>query len=489
MRFRVLLGVLLLALVVGSGVLAGVLLAGDDAGTVPGGTPSPTPPTGTSSGTRLDIAVSEPVEDSLYPEVGDPGVDALHYDLDLTWTPTTRTLDGVATVTFRSTADAAAFRLDLGDPLEVSSVRVDGAAVEHAHDGKDLVVEQAVTADQRYTAEIAYAGTPEAVPAPTERTDIEDVGWTITDADEVWTMQEPFGAYTWFPVNDHPSDKALYDFTIAVPSPWVGVANGSLESRTRSGAMTVTRWHLDEPAASYLTTIAIGDYAMTEDETASGVPVTYWTPRSDPDAVDDLDFTVPAIDWLEQRLGPYPFSTAGAVTVDSSSAMETQTMPTYGSTPYARSRAVVLHELAHQWYGDQVTPTDWSDLWMNEGMAMYLQMVWEAEDGDVPLTGLMNEMARSERDLRRQAGPPGDFDPTKFGNSNAYYGPALMWHELRLRLGDSAFWAMARAWPSVHDNGNATRAEYLAWVEQQTGEELGSFFDAWLLGERTPPRS
>ncbi len=94
-------------------------------------------------------------------------------------------------------------------------------------------------------------------------------------------MQEPFGAYTWYAVNDQPSDKALYDFTLSVPSPWTGIANGVQTSSDDDGTTTTTTYHLAEPAASYLVTVAFGDYTKTDDTGPGGVPITYWTPRGD----------------------------------------------------------------------------------------------------------------------------------------------------------------------------------------------------------------
>ena len=102
------------------------------------------------------------------------------------------------------------------------------------------------------------------MPAPTKRSDFSTLGWTTTPDGEVWTMQEPYGAYSWYAVNDQPSDKALYAFRISVPAPWVGVANGELVARATRPARTVTRWVLDEPASSYLVTVAIGDLVETE---------------------------------------------------------------------------------------------------------------------------------------------------------------------------------------------------------------------------------
>jgi len=136
---------------------------------------------------ELDPALSHPVEDSVYPPVGDPSVDALHYDLDLAWTPTTRTLQGDATIELRSTGTGDHLQLDLGQPLEVSSVTLDGKDVEFEHDAKNLVVHAPVAKDQRYVLEVRYSGTPEPSPAPTNRSDFDATGWTITSTGETWT--------------------------------------------------------------------------------------------------------------------------------------------------------------------------------------------------------------------------------------------------------------------------------------------------------------
>nr|WP_246416366.1 M1 family metallopeptidase [Nocardioides luti] len=463
--------------------------AGNDAtaaGTVvpAGGTPTPE-----ADDPRLDAAVSDTTEDRVYPRVGDPGVDALSYDLDLAWTPRTHLLTAVETVVVRATADADHLQLDLAKPLEVSAVTVDGEDATYDHPGKDLVIHTDVGADERYVLEISYAGVPRPVAAPTTRSDFSTTGWTVDSDDGVWTMQEPFGAYSWYAVNDQPGDKAFYSFTIAAPSPMVGVANGELTSRTTERGTTVTRWELDRPAASYLVTIAIGDYDRTKDRSGNGVPLSYWTPRSAPFTVKGLRQTADALDWVEGKLGPYPFDSLGILLVDSRSGMETQTMITLGTTDYTTSPEVIVHEIVHQWYGDEVTPADWRDVWMNEGMAMYLQGVYQAETSGQTVDELMDYWATFEPRMRRESGPPHDYDPATFGEGNIYYGPALMWHELRQRIGDAEFWRLVREWPTVHQYANADYDDITGWWSEQTGLDLTSFFDAWLNGATTPKRS
>jgi len=435
----------------------------------------------------LDVALSRPVEDRVYPDVGVPGVDALHYQLDLTWAPKTATLNGVETLIFRSTEDAGEFQLDFGSSLTATAVRLDGRQAKFRERGKDLVVQAPVRKDERYTVEVRYRGTPKPVAAPTTRDDFSTIGWQIADTGESWTMQEPFGAYSWYAVNDHPSDKALYDFTLTTRSPWVGVANGRLQSRRQSSGNTVTAWHLDEPAASYLVTVAFGNFKMTRDRSKSGVPLTYWTPRGDASALRSLQVAGDELDWIEDKLGPYPFSSLGLIVVDSNSGMETQTMITLGDTDYTLSPSVVVHEMVHQWYGDQVTPRDWRDVWMNEGMTMYLQMMWDSQHFGIPLKDMLFDVARKADEMRASAGPPANYDPATFGEGNIYYLPAMMWDELRRRIGDKEFWSLVRAWPRSHDDANASYDDITTWWSQKTGLKLGPFFDQWLLGRTSPP--
>jgi aminopeptidase N len=452
----------------------------------PNGSPSAAPgaaPTG-----AVADGYSRTVEDRVYPDVGDPGVDALHYALRLTWDPDAERLVATERLRFRSTVDADEFRLDLAPALRPASVTVDGADASYDHDGKDLVVDHPVEANGQYTLVIRYSGTPEPVPAPVQRNDFSTTGWTVTDDGGVWTMQEPYGAYSWYAVNDQPSDKALYDVTITAPTPMVGVSNGALLGRRDAGGRTTTRWRLDEPAASYLVTVAIGDFTMTKDRSPSGVPITYWTPAGQPQLVARLRRAPAELDWLEDRLGPYPFDTLGFLVVDSRSGMETQTMITLGDTRYATSPEVLVHEMAHHWYGDEVTPVDWRDVWMNEGMATYLQGVWQSEDEGTPLEQRIDYWATFDTRLREDAGPPGFFHEDSFGAGNVYYIPAVMWDELRQRLGDDVFWRLVREWPAAHAGENADYEEITAWWSEQSGQDLQDFFNAWLLAPETPRR-
>lgn len=440
----------------------------------------------------LDDAVSHPRADSVYPDVGHREIDALSYDLDLTWDRKHKMLTGRAAVVFRAATTAPRIALDFGTSLRATRVTFDGRRVPFVHRGKNLVIDRAVVKDDRHTLRIAYRGHPRAVPWPTERSDGTKAGWLVDRNGWVGTLQEPYGAYTWYPVNDHPSDKAFYTVTITAPPGWTGISNGELVSRaavTTPGRpeRTVTRWRMDRPAASYLVTVAIGDYTETSDTSASGVPITYWTATGSDRQLAKVRETASALDWLEARLGPYPFDTLGVVVIRSRSAMETQSTITLGNGDYSLSKPVIVHELAHQWYGDLVTPTDWSDFWMNEGMAMHLQDTWVAENDGRALFAVVREREQEEWWLRQAYGPPANYRANAFGMSNVYYGAELMWDDVLRRVGWERYWQLVREWPHAHPYGNATYDQIVGWWSSRTGLDR-DFFDRWLLRKRTPKR-
>jgi aminopeptidase N len=366
-------------------------------------------------------------------------------------------------------------------------VWLDGKAVAFQHAGKDLVVEAAVQADSRHVLQLTYAGTPEPVVAPTDRRDFSTTGWTIARDGTVWTMQEPYGAYSWYAVNDQPSDKATYDFTIRAPQDMVGVANGLLLSRRASGGHTVTHWRLTSPAASYLVTIAVGHFTETKDTGPHGLPITYWTPTGRPGVLAKVRYAPQAVAYLEGLVGPYPFDRLGVLVVPSNSAMETQTMVTLGDNRYTLSKDVVVHEIAHQWYGDAVTCADWSDLWMNEGMATYLAEVnWASDHGHRSGPDILREFASRAVWIRDMWGPPTAYHPESFGEGDVYFIPALMWDTIRQRLGDQTFWRLAAAWPHTHLYTSQDLDSIADWWSEQSGQDLRALFRSWLVDGSEP---
>ncbi|HET6627608.1 MAG TPA: M1 family metallopeptidase [Nocardioidaceae bacterium] len=437
-----------------------------------------------------DRGLSHPVEDSYYPAQGDPGIDTLHYGLDLTWLKRQRRLRGDVRIRFRATAADSGFQLDLASGMKVRAVSVGGHRVPFSHRGKTLSVDSRVAADRRYTVRVVYRGTPTPARGPATRSDIARVGMRVTRDGQLWTMQEPFGAFTWYPSNDQPSDKALYDVRVNAPGSWVGVSNGRMTHRRTAGHRTITRWTNRHPMASYLVTLAVGPYRRYRQTGPHGLPLTYWVPRNQPQLVRPLLRTPAAMRWLEKRLGRYPFDRAGIVVTPSDSAMETQTLVTFGVQNYRYGerdvRQTVVHELAHQWYGDTVTPNDWRDLWMNEGMATYQDTRWAVAQGWTTWRRWQREWRRDDQLWRDIYGPPGDYHRNQFGSNNVYYCTALMWDRLRTRIGTATFNRLVKAWPRRHHDTNQSRATLERFFERRTGKELSGFFRKWLTAKRSP---
>jgi aminopeptidase N len=429
--------------------------------------------------------------DAYFPAAGNGGYQVRHYNLNLRYTPDTRSLTGRARIKAETRRkNLRSFSLDLRG-LTVSSVRVNGRPADHVQDGPELVVipGHVLKAGRRFTVDVRYGGT---TGQPTDNTGAL-YGW-VSYADGAFVANEPDGASTWFPVNDSPYDKATYDFRITVPRGTVAVANGDLVgSRTRKGRTTFW-WSADEPMASYLAMAASGDYVLSRSRTSSGLSII--------NAVDkDLSTAQRAytqktlalqpemIAYFSRLFGPYPFSSFGAVVDDDEDAgyaLENQTRPIYSGPP---SEGTVAHELAHQWYGDSVTPKRWRDIWLNEGFATYSEWLWTAHrGGDSVQEQFDDASARPASDAfwQLRIGDPG---ATELFNGATYDRGAMTLHALRLEVGDEAFFRVLRAWAQRNRYGVVSTNDLVRLAERVSGEQLDALFTTWLYTPGKPARS
>lgn len=454
--------------------------------------------------TAYDAAVSTPQRDSRYPQYGNSAVDALRYDLDLTWQPPTKMLTVVETVTFRAARAAGQIALDLGPSLEVTAARLDGRDVRTTRDGHRLLVQEAVEADAIHELELELAGAPASVPAPTRRGSLATLGWSVAGTGEVTTIQQPYGAFTWYAANDTPSDKAFHDVTLRVPEKWVGISNGTLEKRSVEDGLTVTRWHGSAPAAPSAMTVVIGDYVSAEAETGAGTPVTTWTHRDDGVSPAAMNAVPGLVDWLEEQLGDYPFDAVGAVVIPGMAGSDTQETITVGTGPQTRAPAALVEQLAHQWFGAAVTPADWSDLWIAEGMPFYLaDGLWSVEHNGESWNDVVDRWRGGDRLHRRASGAPTAYEPGNFGPAGVEYGSALMWRELAglvegsggLAKGEEAgsvftdisFTDLLGSFVEEHSGTSVTRADVVDLLRRYSRLDYTAFLAAWLDGRRTPP--
>jgi aminopeptidase N len=338
------------------------------------------------------------IGDSYYPDLGNPGYDAEHYILDLAVDPVRGSLSGTAVIRARATRTLSRFSFDLTG-LNVAAVTVDGAPAvsSRQHDKLIIIPPRALAAGAGFSVAVTYQGIPQPIPdASGNSTGASRVGWHH-DGDEVYVASEPAGARTWYPVNDTPRDKATYTFDITVPAGYTAVANGLPQGeRSHAGATTFT-WQCRSPMASYLATIGIARFTRLAATGPGGLPILTYAPAALAAQTQRTFAGLPAmIRYFETILGPYPFDSAGAIVVSPAFrwSLETQTRPVYGSQILTLEPDVaqegISHELAHQWFGDSVSLTNWSDIWLNEGFATYLSWLWLEHLGDRGfLTGLM----------------------------------------------------------------------------------------------------
>jgi hypothetical protein len=600
----------------------------------------------------------------------------------------------VARISARATQGLTRFNLDL-EGLHVHSVEVDGRRAAWSRSGGELTVtpRRVLPSGDRFLVEVRYGGVPRTLP--------DGSGFIHTD-DGALVIGEPQVAATWFPVNDHPIDKAAYSFHITAPKSRKVVANGELVGRRTAHGWTTWHWKAREPMAPYLATANVGEWWMRGYEhqgiemwdaidpdlfdpfaqartgeqlaisqstdfgyqrlsrrirvPAGGATVSFWvtrnteqdwdhfvveahtvgqddwttlpdrnghtdrfpgaactfwqeihpflshyqsvagdecTPRGTTGAwhsasgasdgyerwtvdlarfagsqvelslsvvtddlvpfpgvfVDDISvstgegstsfeqdgnvrdgWTVPgapagspgnAVDWivgtpedepatpgeiargsldrqgeiidfLESRFGPYPFSAGGGIVDDLEGlgfALENQTRPIYARDFFTDSisgDSVVVHEIAHQWYGDSLALERWRHIWLNEGFASYAEWLWSEREG----LGTAQQLF----DFWYGIFPPDDpFWQVRIGDPGrdalfdfaVYQRGAMTLHQLRLRIGDRAFFTVLRRWAQENEGGNVATPEFIALAEAVSGQELDGFFRRWLF---TPGR-
>lgn len=487
------------------GAAVGLVVCGLIAGCQGDPAPAPnSPPTGTTVTTsappssappeqglgQYDAGRSTPVADPLYKEYGNPALDVLHYGLDLTWVPGRSQLSGTATLTIRAVKPVREIALDFARTFTVSDATVDGAKAATKWRGNDIVVAltQPLAADAHTTVVLKYRGTPRRITSQYFAGWSGDgMGMTTAPGGEAWTMQQPFGAFTWYPVNDHPSDEALYDFAVTVPKGWTGVATGQLTAAQPRGSQTTYRWHTADPVASYSTTLAVGRYTRMAMRGPGGVPVTAWLRTGKDEALRPLLRQMPGLlSWLAARFGPYPFPAAGLVVVDSSSVMETQQMLTWGGGISPGANKVLLHELSHEWFGNSVTPRDWRSIWLSEGLATWIEAEWLIDRHGASRQAIVDSWRATDGGARASGGPPGRLKANHFGEQNVYASPALLFHEIRRAVGAKAFASLLRDWVQTQRNQPVDRRTFTDFVNRHTGRNLTALINTWLDAGTTP---
>jgi aminopeptidase N len=431
------------------------------------------------------------IGDPYYPLYGNGGYDVGHYDIDVTYTPSTDRLVGHTVITASATQRLTRFNLDLA--LTASAVRVNGVVATFAAPNKhELVVTPAtaITAGQTMTVDVTYAG----VPSQTSAGPVGTIRPWIRTADGAIALGEPEIAAWWYPSNDHPRDKATFDITVRVPRGVEALSNGRLVS-TVSGAQGDTwHWRVSQPMATYLAMIAVGQFTISSGTASTGLPwvtaVAVGGGSAGAAARADLARTPEVVAWHASQWGPYPFDAMGGIApaADFGFALENQTRPVYSREFWngGPNIYVIVHELAHQWFGDSVSVHDWRDIWLNEGFATFAEWRWSELHGEGSAQDALAFWYTIAEDDPFWDVTIGDPGPGNEFDGAVYDRGAMTLQALRRRVGSTHFFAIMRTWARERRAGNGAIADFIAVSERISGQQLDSFFTAWLYTAAKP---
>jgi len=429
------------------------------------------------------------IGDPYYPNLGNGGYDVEKYNIILNVNPELNTVDGKTIIEAKATEHLTSFNLDFQD-LIVDSVAVNGRKAAVSYKEADMVItpSKSLPLGRSFTIEILYHGTPGTVPSQAVP---GEVVWFHAEDGTINIFTEPDGASTWFPNNNHPRDKAFYRFEIKVSDPWIVAATGMLKKTIPDGKFTTYIFESDEPMASYLAAINIDKYHYEETKTNNGIVIRSYFPLDYPEKLRNNFAVLPdMVEYLSDLFGPYPFKEYGVVIADPeiaacrwAGADETQTLSIHCSNPEMADERVIVHELAHQWFGDSVSLENWKDLWLKEGMATYVEWLWLTRDKDLDtLNKIVKIQMNTYFPTERIGEPPVD---SIYGDE-VYKGGALVFHALRLQVGDDAFFQIMRTYLDRYRGSSAGTDEFIVIAEEISGQDLQEFFDSWLRSTQVP---
>ena len=422
--------------------------------------------------------------DSIYPLLGDAGLDVTHYDLSVTSDPRQDAISGRTVLSVTALHDLRQISLDFAGP-KVLGVKLGGEAVRHAQVGEKLLIlpTTPVAADTAFTLTVAYSGTP-ALHYDASTGGGLRLGW-ITQAGGSYVLSEPDGAHTFFPCNDVPADGASYSLHLDVPAGYTTVASGVQTRQVTASGRTRTDFELAQPIPTYALTVHVGKLKLETQAGPAGVQIRNAFPVGLPENVKATFAQTPAmIGLLADWFGPYPYPVYGvAVSADPQiPALETATLSTFPARPEQPTTA--LHELAHQWFGNSLRLGDWSDIWLNEGFATYAELLWAQSQGQDGAAMLERWYARLARAPARGLVAT---QPGQLFDSSSYFRGALALHALRVAVGEDRFRQILKRYVNDFAGRSVRTADVLGVVRSIGGQAAVDAMQPWLVGPALPP--
>lgn len=427
-----------------------------------------------------------------------PGIDVQHYILRVTLSDDTDQIQGETTVQLRFVrSGVTSFALDLatvknGKGMTVDSVTADGAPLPYTHE------------NDRLTIRLATAPAPGDLRSYTVKYHGIAAGGLKIVRNKfgdrcLFSVNWPVMARQWLPMVDHPYDKATSEFLVTAPARYQVVANGGLAEEIDLGdGRRLTHWKQDEPIASWLNNIGVAQFAFRSFDKALGIPLQSWVFHQDRDnGIVALETPMrQAIEFYSDYVGPYPYDKLGGVeAAGMGGGMEHASAIFYGERAFNGrvASSLVWHEVAHQWFGDSVTESDWDDAWLSEGFATYFaNLSLEHYEGrDAFVAALKNARTRILRlEQQRPVAVVHDNLPEISGGSApvqlVYQKGGWFLHMLRGQVGTETFWKGMREYYRRFRDSNATTKDLRQVFEEVSGQKLDWFFQQWLYRADSP---
>jgi aminopeptidase N len=422
----------------------------------------------------------------------DTTIDAQYYKLDLNIDDANKLISGSAVIKFKNlTPSKSDFFLDLNGGMTVDSITAGGEQLSFTQGGGKVFIipHKELKQDEEYSVKIFYRGSPASTGFGSfvfsERNDFP----------AIWTLSEPYGAADWFPCKNAADKADSSEVWATVSLDLTAVSNGLLTAEIDNGNGTKTfKWKESYPIAHYLISLAIGNYEayhLTFNYAGNvSMPVQNYVYRTEltPTVKQQLDKTLTALSVFSDLYGEYPFikEKYGHAHFGWGGGMEHQTI----SSMVNFNEGIMIHELAHQWFGDKITCADWHEIWLNEGFAtysegLYYERVYGKESYDMYETAEMTKAKRAVGTIYVQDISTED---EIFDGDRSYAKGGVVLHMLRGVVGDDTFFKIIKnyATDETHAYKTVTTADFQAAAEREYGQPLDYFFSEWIYGENYP---
>ena len=428
-------------------------------------------------------------------------MDVTHYDLDIKLDPHSKSIQGSVAILFQLYDKTPSIEIDLLESFHISGAIINGMSLGFSHVKNKIYIENpGLDLFKFHTLEVKYGGRPPAAKNPPW-----DGGFTWEKSEDglpwVGVSCQSNGAHIWYPCKEHPSDKAdSADIKITIPHPLKAVSNGLLVSITKmDNKMVKWHWKTKYPISTYNINFTIGNFNIIEKEGLvlnERVKLVYYVLPEDKKehAISLLDEAEDYLNFYASYFGKYPWAKEKFGLVHAPYwGMEHQTINAYGNE-YKKTKLgydfILFHEMGHEWWGNYLSVSDWSDFWIHEGFDTYAEALYiEDNFGKNALKSFLKNRYKKNIKNQHPVVPQKNGTTKLLSGNDVYYKGAYVLHTLRYLIGDKVFKSSIKEFlhmPKELPNNQTSTDEFISLIEENTGLDLGWFFKIYLYNASLP---